>query len=108
MLPTEDAVWLGEELARRFGLPYWQAALTATDANRFAIRLARHLTGRPKILVFHWCYHGTVDETFVTLARRRASSPCPATSARRCDPAETTRVVEFNDVPRARIGARRR
>ena len=84
MLPTEDAVWLGEELARRFGLPYWQATLTATDANRFAIRLARHLTGRPKILVFHWCYHGTVDETFVDTARRqsRGSARQPRASGR--------------------------
>jgi glutamate-1-semialdehyde 2,1-aminomutase len=67
MLPSEDSIWVGEELARRFGLPRWQFALTATDANRFAIRLARELTGRPKILVFNWCYHGSVDETFATL-----------------------------------------
>ncbi|MEW5985380.1 MAG: aminotransferase class III-fold pyridoxal phosphate-dependent enzyme, partial [Chloroflexota bacterium] len=67
MLPTENAIWVGEELARRFGLPYWQFTLTATDANRFAIRLARQITGRPLILVFNWCYHGTVDETFITL-----------------------------------------
>jgi len=97
MLPTEDAIWLGEELARRFGLPFWQAALSATDANRFAIRLARHLTRRPKILVFNGCYHGTVDETFITLsggvARSRAGNVGPPV-----DPAETTRVVEFNDV----------
>src|SRR6266550_3918827 len=66
MLPSEDALWVGEELTRRFGLPRWQFALTATDANRFAIRLARELTGRPKILVFNWCYHGSVDETFAT------------------------------------------
>src|SRR6185369_10614684 len=66
MLPTEEAITVAEELARRFGLPYWQFALTATDANRFAIRLARHLTGRPKILVFNRCYHGTVDEAFAT------------------------------------------
>ena len=69
MLPVEDALWVGEELKRRFGLPYWQFALTATDANRFSIRLARHITGRRKILVFNWCYHGTVDETFITLHR---------------------------------------
>src|SRR5215468_6180537 len=68
MLPTEDAIRVGEELARRFGLPFWQIALTATDANRFAIRLAREITGRPKILVFNYCYHGTVDESFITLA----------------------------------------
>jgi glutamate-1-semialdehyde 2,1-aminomutase len=97
MLPTEDAPWVGEELARRFGLPYWQFALTATDANRFAIRLAREVTGRPKVLVFNWCYHGTVDETFVALrdghvvARRgNLGAPVPLDV--------TTRVVEFNDV----------
>ncbi len=97
MLPTEDALWVGAELARRFGLPRWQFALTATDANRFVIRLARHVTGRPKVLVFNWCYHGTVDETFATLADgvvgpRRGNLGPPV------DPALTTRVVEFNDV----------
>jgi glutamate-1-semialdehyde 2,1-aminomutase len=97
MLPSEDALWVGEELARRFGLPSWQFALTATDANRFSIRLARHVTGRPKLLVFNWCYHGTVDETFATLAggavvARRGNLGPPV------DPAVTTRVVEFNDV----------
>jgi glutamate-1-semialdehyde 2,1-aminomutase len=96
MLPSEDAIWVGEELARRFGLPRWQFALTATDANRFAIRLARELTKRPKILVFNWCYHGTVDETFATLENGSVTSregnvgaPVPL--------AETTRVVEWND-----------
>ena len=52
MLPTEDAAWVGEELARRFGLPRWQFALTATDANRWVLRIARQVTGRPKVLVF--------------------------------------------------------
>ncbi len=96
MLPTEDHVWVAEELGRRFGLRYWQFALTATDANRFAIRLARMLTERPKVLVFNWCYHGTVDETFATLVdgavRPRAGNIGPPV-----DPAVTTRVVEFND-----------
>jgi glutamate-1-semialdehyde 2,1-aminomutase len=96
MLPSEDAIWVGRELARRFGLPRWQFALTATDANRFAIRLARELTGRPKILVFNWCYHGSVDETFATLddgavaAREGNVGPPVALD-------ETTRVVEWND-----------
>src|SRR6202049_4570892 len=67
MLPGEDSIFVAEELQKRFRLPYWQFALTATDANRFSIRLARQITGRPKILVFNWCYHGTVDETFITL-----------------------------------------
>ena len=72
------------ELGRRFGLPRWQFALTATDANRFAIRLARELTERPKILVFNWCYHGSVDETFATLEDGSVTCARRATSARRC------------------------
>jgi glutamate-1-semialdehyde 2,1-aminomutase len=97
MLPTEDAIWVGEDLQRRFGLTYWQFTLTATDANRFAIRIAREITQRPKILVFHYCYHGTVDESFATLehgvvAPRRGNIGPPI------NPGETTRVVEFNDL----------
>ena len=97
MLPTEDAVAVGEEMRRRFGLPSWQFTLSATDANRFAIRLARQLTGRPRILVFNHCYHGTVDETFATLVdgrvvERHGNLGPPVALA------ETTRVVEFNDV----------
>lgn len=98
MLPTEDAAAVGEELAARFGLPYWQFALTATDANRFSLRLARELTGRPKILVFNYCYHGTVDETFVTL-RDGMTGPRAGNLGPPVNPAETTRVVEWNDVP---------
>jgi glutamate-1-semialdehyde 2,1-aminomutase len=72
MLPTDDALAVGRLLAERFGLPLWQIATTATDANRFALRVARAVTGRPKILVFNGCYHGTVDETFVRLVDGRA------------------------------------
>ncbi|HEY1481806.1 MAG TPA: aspartate aminotransferase family protein [Candidatus Acidoferrum sp.] len=97
MLPTEDALFVGEDLTRRFGLPYWQFALTATDANRFAIRIAREITQRSKILAFHYCYHGTVDETFATLdggvvGPRRGNVGPPV------NPVETTRLVEFNDL----------
>jgi len=98
MLPTEDSVLVGEELTRRFGLPQWQFTLSATDANRNAIRYARHVTGRRKIVVHDYCYHGSVDETFAaldadgrTVARRGNIGP-PV------DPGETTIVVEFNDV----------
>jgi glutamate-1-semialdehyde 2,1-aminomutase len=98
MLPSEDALWVADELTRRFGVSSWQFALTATDANRFTIRLARHLTDRSTILVFNWCYHGTVDETFATLGddgvvRAREGNLGPPV-----DPAVTTRVVEFNDL----------
>jgi glutamate-1-semialdehyde 2,1-aminomutase len=97
MLPTEDALYVGEDLKKRFGLAYWQFTLTATDANRFAIRIAREITQRPKILVFHYCYHGTVDESFAGLhdgvvGPRRGNIGPPV------NPAETTRVVEFNDL----------
>ena len=97
MLPTEDSIFVGAEMERRFGLPYWQFALTATDANRFTIRLARQITGRPKILVYSWCYLGSVDETIIILEdgvpTKRPGNVGPAV-----DPTETTRVVEFNDV----------
>ena len=97
MLPTEDSLHVGEDLKKRFGLAYWQFTLTATDANRFSIRIAREITQRPKILVFHYCYHGTVDESFAGLhdgvvGPRRGNLGPPV------NPAETTRVVEFNDL----------
>src|ERR1051326_722989 len=98
MLPTEDALSVGEELRRRFGLPFWQFTLTATDANRFAIRIAREITKRSKILVFHYCYHGTVDESFATIDARGAVGPRCGNIGPPINPAETTRVIEFNDL----------
>ena len=97
MLPSEDALVVSRELARRFGLPRWQFALTATDANRFAIRLARHVTERPKLLVFNWCYHGTVDETFASLDDAGRVVERDANIGPPVPLAETTRVVEWND-----------
>ncbi len=97
MLPTEDSLFVGEDLKKRFGLPYWQFTLTATDANRFAIRIAREVTQRSKILVFHYCYHGTVDETFAGL-RHHVVGPRRGNIGPPVNPAETTRVVEFNDL----------
>jgi glutamate-1-semialdehyde 2,1-aminomutase len=85
-------------MARRFGLPYWSFTLTATDANRFVIRWARALTGRTKIVVHNWCYHGTVDETFAALdgegnvVSREGNTGAPVPLD------ETTRVVEINDL----------
>jgi glutamate-1-semialdehyde 2,1-aminomutase len=98
MLPTEDGIAVAEELTRRFGVKYWQFTVTATDANRSVIRLARSLTGRPKVLVFNGCYHGTVDEAVVRLENGRAV-PKKSSIGQGADPALTTRVVEFNDVP---------
>jgi glutamate-1-semialdehyde 2,1-aminomutase len=97
MLPSEDSIWVGQELWRRFGLPYWQFALTATDANRFSIRLAREITGRPRILTYSWCYHGTVDETFA-VAEGEETRSRPDNIGPPVELATTTRSVEWNDV----------
>ena len=97
MLPTEDAAWVAGELSRRFGAARWSFTLTATDANRWAIRLARQLTGRPKILVYSYCYHGSVDESFIVATPDGPRSRAGNVGAP-VDPVSTTRVVEFNDV----------
>ena len=98
MLPTEDAAWVGAELTRRFRVPYWSFTLTATDANRFAIRWARHVTGRTKVLVHNHCYHGTVDETFAELDDAGAVVDQPGNTGPPVPVRETTRVVEINDL----------
>ena len=99
MLPTEDAEIAAGMLAERFGVPMWQFTLTATDANRAMIRYSRAVTGKKKVLVMDYCYHGSVDETFATLddngavVERRGNIGAPV------PPSETTVVVPFNDVP---------
>lgn len=97
MLPSEDAVWVAEELSRRFGLPFWQFAMTASDANRFALRWARAATGRSKILVFNGCYHGTVDDVFVDLVNGIPTAR-DSLLGQVHDVTAHTRVVEFNDL----------
>src|SRR5512134_1731798 len=98
MLPYEDVIWVGEELQRRFGLPYWQFALTATDANRFVLRMARMITERPKVLVFNYCYHGSVDEAFITLDEEGTPTSRANNIGPQIDPRFTTKVIEFNDI----------
>jgi len=98
MLPYEDVIWVGEELQRRFGLPYWQFALTATDANRFSLRMARMMTGRSKILVFNYCYHGSVDESLIVLDEEGTPMSRPNNMGPQIDPRLTTKVIEFNDI----------
>ncbi|HET9614772.1 MAG TPA: aminotransferase class III-fold pyridoxal phosphate-dependent enzyme, partial [Candidatus Limnocylindrales bacterium] len=97
MLPTEDAAIAGDELRRRFGVRFWQFTLTATDANRFVIRLARHITGRSKIIVHNHCYHGSVDETFAVIGPDGTAIERRGNIGRPVALAETTRVVEIND-----------
>jgi glutamate-1-semialdehyde 2,1-aminomutase len=97
MLPTEDAIWVADDLACRFGMDKWTFALTATDANRWVLRTARQLTGRPKVLIMSYCYHGSVDETIIALEDGVPMSK-PGNVGPQVDPALTTRVVEFNDL----------
>ena len=98
MLPSEEAAWVGAELERRFRVPLWSFSLTATDANRWALRLARLATGRSKVLAFSYCYHGSVDETVVVLGPDGETVARPGNAGPAVDPAETTRVAEFNDL----------
>ncbi len=98
MLPSEDAAWVADELHRRFGMAKWQLTTSATDANRFVLRFTRHLTGRPKIAVMDWCYHGTVDETLAILGADGSVVSRPGAIGPQVDPAVTTRVVPFNDL----------
>jgi glutamate-1-semialdehyde 2,1-aminomutase len=98
MLPTEDAQWVGAELTSRFGLPLWSFTLTATDANRWAIRLARLATDRPRIVVFGHCYHGSVDEAFAVPGPDGSTVSRPGNVAPPVDPALTTRAVPWNDL----------
>jgi glutamate-1-semialdehyde 2,1-aminomutase len=98
MLPNDDGIWVAEELTRRFGMPKWQFAMTATDANRFVLRYARALTDRPKIAVMDWCYHGTVDETLVIRDAEGRTISRPGALGPPVDPELTTVSVPFNDL----------
>jgi glutamate-1-semialdehyde 2,1-aminomutase len=91
MLPAEEAIWVGEELQRRFGLKFWQFTLTATDANRFAIRMACHITNCGKILIFNHCYHGSADESRVTLGSEGKSVARPGNLGAPVDSSVTRR-----------------
>ena len=97
MMPTEDSLWVGEELARRFGLPYWTLTTSATDANRGAVRIARMITGRDKVLVFSGCYHGGIEEAHVELheGRMRMRNMIHPNAV---DHSRVSKVVQFNDV----------
>ena len=98
MLPTEDAEWVAAELTRRFGMDVWSYSLTATDANRWAIRLVRAITGKPKILVNSYCYHGSVDESLIVVGADGEGTSRPGNVGSPVDVTLTSRVAEFNDV----------
>ena len=98
MLPSEDAVVVGEELSRRFGPFIWQFTVSASDANRCVLRLCRHVTRRPYVLVYSWCYHGSVDEVVIVVDEEGRPHSKPGNIGPAVDPVKTSKVVEFNDV----------
>lgn len=97
MLPNGDAEWVGEELKRRFNLPYWNLTTSATDANRACIRLARMITNRPRVLIFSGAYHGNVEEAHVEL-REGALHMRNGLHHNFFPHDDLSVVVEFNDV----------
>ncbi|MFI7587079.1 transaminase [Spongisporangium articulatum] len=97
MMPTEDGEWVGAELTRRFGPTRWSFALTATDANRWAIRIVRAVTGRPKILFHAYCYHGSVDESLIVTGPH-GPVPRAGNVGAPTDVTTTSRVAEYNDL----------
>jgi glutamate-1-semialdehyde 2,1-aminomutase len=98
MLPTEDAEWVATNLSERFGMAKWSFSLTATDANRWAIRLVRAITGKPKILFNAYCYHGSVDEALIVVGPDGEGMSRPGNVGSPVDVTETSRVAEFNDL----------
>jgi glutamate-1-semialdehyde 2,1-aminomutase len=98
MLPTENAAWVGEEMTRRFSLDRWMFTLTATDANRAALRICRQITGRRKVLVYSYSYHGSVDEAFAVAGPDGSTVSREGNVGPAVDPSETTVAIEFNDL----------
>ena len=109
MLPSADAQWVGAELTRRFGMPLWRFTLSATDANRWAIRLARLATGRSKILVLRLLLPRLGRRDVRDPGSRRRGLP---TGQRRspgaAGPDDPRRDVERPGLRRARARPRRR
>ena len=98
MLPTEDSLFVCEELQRRFALPFWQLTVSATDANRDLLRICRQVQRRPYVLVFSYCYHGTVDEAQIIIDAAGRPALVVGNPDGPVDPTVTSKVVEFNDL----------
>ena len=98
VLPSEDGIWVSEELGRRFGLSHWQYTLSASSANTEAIRLARLATGREGVLMFDGSYHGHIGETLVDYSHETPQSYALGLPK---DHGRNTRVVPFNNLEAA-------
>jgi glutamate-1-semialdehyde 2,1-aminomutase len=94
-LPTEDSIWVAEELQRRYRQPKWQFTITASQANTELLLLSRLATGRERVLVFEGKYHGHVAPL---LALRDQAVTVPEYRGIRFDEIRNTLVVPFNDL----------
>jgi len=94
LLPDETAIWVAEELARRWRLPKWQFTLSASQANVEVIRVARVSTGRNTTLLFDGKYHGHFDQALVEL---RDGELVPEELGLPADVTRQTRVIPWND-----------
>ena len=95
LIPTEETVELAEALADRFGLPFWQFTLAASNANTEAMRIARAKTGRYKVLMFDGKYHGMLDESLHYLDHGRLVNE---TLGLPIHAAKGTILVQYNDL----------
>src|SRR5918994_1180906 len=103
--PTEDAIVVATELARRFGLPLWRFSNSGTEATMDAVHLMRAITGRDLIVKMEGCYHGHHDSLMVSVSNGEdeigpAGRPFSAPSGSGIPRAitELTRVVPYNDL----------
>lgn len=95
LLPTEDAIVTSERLAHLTGMPSWQFTLAASGANTEIMRIARHITGRRKLIVFEGKYHGHIEETLVLMQDGKPVPEYQGLSGKR---GEDTLILPFNDL----------
>jgi glutamate-1-semialdehyde 2,1-aminomutase len=103
--PTEDALVVADELARRFGLPLWRFANSGTEATMDAVHLMRAVTGRDLIIKVEGCYHGHHDSVQVSVTPEPdevgpANKPAQAPASTGIPDAiiKLTLVAGFNDL----------
>jgi glutamate-1-semialdehyde 2,1-aminomutase len=103
--PTEDAIAVADELARRFGLPLWRFSNSGTEATMDAVHLMRAITGRDLIIKVEGCYHGHHDSVMVSVSNGKdeigpAERPYSVPSGTGIPRAITdlTLIVPYNDL----------
>jgi len=100
-----DAGRLAEHMCKRFHVDRLKFSMSGLDATLFAVRLARAVTGRRRILKFEGCYHGSHDALMVSIKPRREDSgdprrpnPVPSSKGLLKELLEAAVVAPFNDL----------